>query len=695
MACILNDKKALIFGLFAIAFISLAIVGGFRGYSPVPHWDMWDGYLDFYVKAASGDWSVWWAQHNEHRILLARLFFWLDFTLFHGQGWSLLVINYILIGMTCLIFWRAWKEKTTDTTPWIGYFLITWLFSWSQENNLTWGFQSQFILAQLLPLAAFYFMHRAAAASMHQSREFYFAILFGVLAIGSMANGVLALPLMTGYAVLARMGWKRGTLLAVLSAACLWLYFHGFNAPAHHGSLAQALRDNPLGLVHYVLLYVGGPFYYLFGKGEVGQVVATFAGIFMVGSSAAFAWRIVPVANKATLSLALLVFILYVGGTALGTAGGRVIFGVEQALSSRYMTPSLMAWVALLLLYLPKFETANHSIQGRFWVSFLILMLLMLPPQLKALTSKKAVIFEHEIAALALELGIKDQTQIRNIYPSADAALSISETPISRNLSVFGINPIKDARELIGQTIPIDFRSDYQCQGFIDVVQSVEGDERYSQLKGWIFDSGKRSVPRSALLIDEAGVVEGIVMAGQERPDVAKAIDPAAKYSGFKGYVKTTARGKSMTLVDESKCQLGAMIPAKLFILSKATDMSRVNVSSKKIEPHNTFTGTDFYRSKLPGLSVAGSFLLSDSDTGSIILKINQGDRLLYRSGPTAGRQIIEVIGHPNLTNVMPAATDWVELEFSSNVLPEVFNIRFSDKGDNWGEWSAVGLKVE
>jgi hypothetical protein len=40
--------------------------------------DMWNGYLGFFTKLSDGDWSAWWGQHNEHRIFLARLFFWFD-----------------------------------------------------------------------------------------------------------------------------------------------------------------------------------------------------------------------------------------------------------------------------------------------------------------------------------------------------------------------------------------------------------------------------------------------------------------------------------------------------------------------------------------------------------------------------------------------------------------------------------------
>jgi hypothetical protein len=237
MAQLFKDKTLFIFALAAFTFVVLANVGGFRSYSPVPFWDMWNGYLDFYVKASAGDLSVWWAQHNEHRIFIARLFFWLDFTFFHGQVWFLFAVNYLLMGVVCLIFWNIWKERTTGNIPWIGFFLIAWLFSWIQEENLNWAFQSQFILAQLLPLAALYFLHRAATPGMFQNRDFYIAILFGALALGSMANGVLTLPLMTLYAAVVRMGLKRSLLLAILALVAISLYFYDYKAQVHHGSL--------------------------------------------------------------------------------------------------------------------------------------------------------------------------------------------------------------------------------------------------------------------------------------------------------------------------------------------------------------------------------------------------------------------------------------------------------------------------
>jgi hypothetical protein len=547
-----ENRKSQLFLLAATVFVALAITGGIRGYSPVPHWDMWDGYLGFFTKVMSGDVSGWWAQHNEHRILLARIFFWLDLVLFAGQGWFLIVVNYLLQAVVCMVFWTIWKESRSDKHHWIGNFLVAWLFWWIQKNNLEWGFQSQFILAQLLPLAALYSLHRSSHVGTVFNKWFVLAMAFGVLSVGSMANGVLALPIMTVYAVLARMGLRRIGILGVVSVLTLVAYFYGYVAPAGHGSLGQALRSNPLGLLHYVVVYVGGAF--SFGDSHVGVWTATIAGIFLVGSSVLFALKALARPNEETLRLALLAFILYIGGTALGTAGGRLMFGIDQALASRYMTPSLMAWAALLILYMPQINTLRLPAQNKLWVWFAILLLLMLPKQLESLGSKKDRSFDRQLAALAVEMGVKDDAQIKHVFPSVPWIMSIAERPIAENWSIFGMAPIKDKHELLRTKLDVGNAAD-TCKGAIDEVSTIDGDSQYLKLRGWIFDPVQNKVPAYAWLVDGVGAVYGVVLTGDDRKDVAEAINSHARYSGAKGYLLTDAHDKALKIfVPESDC---------------------------------------------------------------------------------------------------------------------------------------------
>jgi hypothetical protein len=71
--------------LLAASIVAAAIIGAMRYYSPVPLGDMWNGYLDFFMEVQNGNHAAWWTQHNEHRIVLARLLFWMDLSFFNGR----------------------------------------------------------------------------------------------------------------------------------------------------------------------------------------------------------------------------------------------------------------------------------------------------------------------------------------------------------------------------------------------------------------------------------------------------------------------------------------------------------------------------------------------------------------------------------------------------------------------------------
>ena len=289
----------------------------------------------------------------------------------------------------------AGTEKPDANEIVLGLFIVACLYLWVQYENLTFAVQIQCILAQLLPLCALYFLHKSVIA-IHSGRYFVLACGFGVACVGTMANGTLALPLMTLYVLLTRQGKLRIGALAALSMATVFAYFHDYQAPAYHGQIARALMETPIAFAEYVLLYLGSPFFYLFGGsiskvipglGAVGifingfaKLVAILAGLFLVASSARLAIRSLHRPRESSLTLALLFFVLYVGGTAFGTAGGRLIFGVDQALSSRYTTPALMAWCALLVLYSPRILAAIGAREKKYLIPLSALMLLMLGP---------------------------------------------------------------------------------------------------------------------------------------------------------------------------------------------------------------------------------------------------------------------------------------------------------------------------
>jgi hypothetical protein len=550
-------------GAVALLFVALAIAGGIRAYSPVPFWDMW-GSVSFMDYAADSGWHAWWTQHNEHRIVLARLLFWSDLRWFDGAGWFLVAANYALVAAAVALFWRLLGEvevphgRAADMRA-LKLFAVIWLFFWSQHENLTWAFQSQFFLAQLLPLAALYTLYRALKGA---AALFALACLLGVLSVGTMANGVLALPLMTVYAMLTRQGGRRIGVLALLAALTLFAYFHDYVAPAAHGSLAEALLGHPLKFVGYVLYYLGSPFHFAFGARGIGRLAALLASLFFVGSALRFAAACLRQPRQASFQLALLFFIAYVAGTAVGTAGGRLVFGLSQALTSRYTTPVLMAWAALMVLYAPALLALQERRRRSAWGAFAVLALLMLAYQLRALQSKADDMFDRSVAALAIELRIKDQEAIGHVAPNT-GVIEAAARAADRQRSVFGMYPYRGARAAMGAAFaPVALPV---CQGALNSAVVVPGDEGFLRVSGWLYEPRAKAVPQVVRILDAGGRQRGYALGGKDWNAAEAALHKASHLAGYRGYLSTEQGGRALTLRGEGPggpiCELQVRAP--------------------------------------------------------------------------------------------------------------------------------------
>lgn len=686
---------------FTGAMLLLVAIGLVRNYSPVPFWDMWDGYLNFYLAVTDGDLSAWVRQQNEHRIVLSHLLFWLDLRYFGGASWFLLMVNYALAAATALLFWRLLRARLTPqlrspAETVLGLFLVAWLFSWMQQENFTWAFQSQFFLAQLLPLWSLYCLYLSLSLA-GGTNWFVLACAGGVAAAGSMANGVLALPLLLCYTVLTQQGWRRCGVLALLTIATLGAFFYGYHQPSDHIPFLTVLHDSAVPLLRYMLQYLGSPWYFLAGSSVAGKQLALLGGIVLVVLCVLQGLRWYQRRDD-TLLLALLLFLAYVVATATATASGRLHVGDGEPFSSRYTTPALMAWAAMLVLYAPRWLAAARA--GRRVLLALPLMVLtvaLLVLQTNALHPQTALLYQKKIAALALELGVADQVQVGNVYPLARNVLPIAELARARHESVFGMAPWRGLHDAIGRPETIN-NPRSPCQGSLDEVAPVESDANYLRVSGWLRKRDGGLMGETLRLVDGNGKLVGVALSGHEQPDAATSVDKNARYVEFQGYVLASIAGSALSLQADTAsggCALTVQIPLTLVTLtSQAPDasISSLLAASAVVQGPN-WTGSDYEHTEIPGLRVYGSFVQADADIGTISLRVKRGDRLFYRSGPGGGRQRLSFPGTTLEEVRLPVRTEWTLLEFRGSALPDgEFVVTFSDAGDGWGEWSAIAL---
>ncbi|RAR73957.1 hypothetical protein AX018_107117 [Paracidovorax anthurii] len=524
---------------FTAVYALLTAVAAWRTYTPVPVWDMW-GAIDFYADAQAGvGWQAWWRLFNEHRLVLAKTLFWMEYAWFGGQQVFLLAMNYVLVACGVATFHAFLRERLPGMPRGQAVFAVTllglWLFSWVQKENLSWAFQSQFFLAQLLPLAGFYALYRAARGP--SGGWFAAACALGVLSVGTMINGIMALPMMVLYAAVARLGWRRAAVLALLAAGGIAAYTADYAAPPTHGSVLASLRGDPLGMVRYTLLYLGSPFLNLAGHLEpswmgVGQAF----GLLFVALAVAALVPALRDPRAHRLELALLTFVAYIGGIAFATAGGRMQFGLENAVSSRYTTPTLMAWAALAILHGPWLAGLRGAARALRNALLVLLLALMIGVQNNDIR-RNDLGHMRMTGALALEMGVRDGRRIGLLIWDPDLGTRLTRKATEMGFGVFGTPALAQAAQALGTPAPA---LPARCHGFVDTVESLPGEPRFLRVHGALLPEGAARGIDAVRLVAADGTVAGYGLPDRwrKRTPPPPAEGPTARYLMFTAYLR-------------------------------------------------------------------------------------------------------------------------------------------------------------
>jgi hypothetical protein len=235
-----------------------------------------------------------------------------------------------------------------------------------------------------------------------------------------------------------------------------------------------------------------------------------------------------------------LAFIFYVEISATLTGIGRSRFGIDQAFCSRYTTPTLMSWTALLILHLPFFASKFKNNFTRFSLIIFLIPISFLPQQITNLESPKAELFEYKIAALATELHIEDRKQLSLIFISSGWMLSETEPMIESHLSIFGNPLFKDVNQLINTLEKENFSN--KCEGSLEKITPIE-DPKYLKIQGHIFEPNSNSTPQIIHITDSDNKIIGYALGDQNL--------------GFKGYLLKEFFDKKVILKGfEPNCEL-------------------------------------------------------------------------------------------------------------------------------------------
>jgi hypothetical protein len=510
-------------------------------YSPLPYWDGW---IQFDTAASgSGPFSpAWlWQQHNEHRLVIPKLFLAVDLRLFQGRQVFLLAsIFMIQLLHLALLSWSmwvlgGWRGTLCRSGTGLAAFC---LFCPAQRENFIWGFQVCFVLPQLLASLSFvalllYWMESRQHPDRPSSKFLLASVLAALGATYSLANGNVLWPLLVAAAVYLRLRWPAILSFAITGLVSTAFYLYHYARPAAHADPIASLRS-PLMVIKYLGVYFGGSWvHHNIHTTEV--VLLAGLGIVMILLLPALGYA----RDFRVFAVQLVLTMAFCAATATITALGRANFGIGQALATRYQTVALLFWCCLGLLLLGATFARPHR-QFFFLVAQLCVLAIFVRGAVIArytFNQARKRAFAQNVIAASLITGVYDpELLLAEANPQMHLLLRAADYMKVNHLSLFSSNLPSELGKPLESVFPmISFG---ECAGALkSVVPINELDGPGLRVMGWAWDIKHQQIP-PAIVVTTNGVISGLGAVGWWQADV-RTMKPkmSRSYIGFVGYL--------------------------------------------------------------------------------------------------------------------------------------------------------------
>jgi len=319
---------------------------------PIPTWDEWYTPGSQFASWCRGTLTIsdLFSQHNESRKFFPRLLY---FALADVGGWDVrkeMRAIFILVCILCvllLLLLRRTPGSTPISTSVGCALMVSLCFAPVQVENFLNGLQGE----AFFPGTAV-----AAAAALNLSRVSFRKkalgnLILAFLATYTFANGMLLWGLAWPLAATnesssrgARIRWY--VTYAVAGAISVGCYFIGYHRPSYHPELASVIGSF-WELLHYLVLWIGRYFASDFSDPLILGIIA----LLLFAGAVGFAFEAIKRRGDWRTFYPWLLIGAYACSTGAITGVGRLGFGVQQALDTRYVAFSLFFYIALFGLY--------------------------------------------------------------------------------------------------------------------------------------------------------------------------------------------------------------------------------------------------------------------------------------------------------------------------------------------------------
>ncbi|MGB3512316.1 MAG: hypothetical protein WBA93_24375 [Microcoleaceae cyanobacterium] len=362
----LNINSKFILWMTLILAIIPAIVLGlliFKYSVNVPITDQWQIAAIFKkINEGTVNFSDLIAQHNESRKFFPRLIF---IGLAYLTNWNVKYEMLVIFLLSCVVSVNIYRlNKLTVDTSTVKVLFITFIsniliFSPIQYENWLWGIQ----IVVFIPIVCITTSILIAYSRLHPTAKFLICMLLATISSFSYANGLLCWVIVLPVLALAKLKtWSE--LLKNKWLYLLWifgfltnisLYFYNYHQPISNPGLAEVL-NYPYQTLQYFFAFLGAPLGLGISTEPLNSSVQAVNNSIILGIviftifTCLFVYLLRHIRETYLMNRTIgwLMIGFYGIISAAVTSGGRVTFGLDTALSSRYTTFSTYLIVAII-----------------------------------------------------------------------------------------------------------------------------------------------------------------------------------------------------------------------------------------------------------------------------------------------------------------------------------------------------------
>jgi hypothetical protein len=397
---------------------------------------------------------------------------------------------------------------------------------------------------------------------------------------------------------------------------------------------------------------------------------------------------------------------LFLAGTSAAISYGRSGGPPLEIYTPRYLTPSYLFWVSMLLAYWPLLRRAPRA---ALYCALCAAMLLGVA--IHQSTVSTAIHYRANMERLAETAIVDDVTDPEAwllVYEAPHLALGAIDYFRRDHVTIFTEEWTHWPGSPLNRRFTID-RTPDACQGQFEPVTAVSSPLRPGwRTTGWAWDNKGARSPRYIVLADNAGLVAGVALTGFPPPPALAALSPRYTAATWNGYVNGRPRPITAYVVEadeRSLCAIGTQT-----VYNPGTEVPFKEVGDKLPDSTPEIAGArvpDGYYKGLGGPGappvdgrVFGSF--PDAGTGSI----RMGP--FHLDGHT--KIAIPVVTGPDNHNLSIMVRDTVSKEVLAQMAPPpvrgawwawypdlpagreiAVEVLAEDKGSGWGQWLALG----